>query len=71
MKRRTRPRSPRDPNEIQRMFEDMGLGTEEARARFRGLCPDQEANERPKEQVFIRIENETPCPQGDDNAELA
>ncbi len=51
--------------EIQRMFQEMGLGTPEDRERFLGLSrpsvtPTEETpGEEQQEQVFIRLENTT------------
>ncbi len=51
---------PLQPTDIQRMFEDLQLGTEEARARF--LCFTSPSAATPNVQVFTQLASFTEQP---------
>lgn len=61
--------------ELQRMFEEFGLGTEDSRRRFRDLAGEQEYGTEPAKQGFaFRLDNSsagTCLAGGEEHAELA
>lgn len=61
--------------ELQRMFEEFGLGTEESRRRFRALAGEQKCGTEPLKKGFaFRLDNSssgTCLAGGEEHAELA